>query len=71
MSKRSIILAVVAVLCFVAALFSVFTDKQVTEPEPEQDPEQQLSDIAAAISNKFEEVKVTPENDDSGTDKET
>ena len=51
MSKRSIIIAVVAVLLFVAALFSVVYDfkGKAEEPEPEPEPGQEPEPEAELI----------------------
>ena len=43
MSKRTIIIAVLAVLLFVAALFSVVFDFKKPEAEPEAEPEADLN----------------------------
>lgn len=39
MSKRTILLAVGAVLLMVAALFSLYIEKKSREPEPDPDPD--------------------------------
>ena len=63
MSKRSIIIAVLAVLLFVAALFSVLMDKKpaVDNIDPGEDPGEDPE-------NKFKnDVKITPGNVDENT----
>jgi len=60
MSKRSIILAVAAIILFGLALFSVAMDKKVIpEPEPETEPETEIKPIPAKVEYKAPE----PEQD--------
>lgn len=78
MSKRTIILALIAILLIGAALFSAFTDGK-PKPEAEEVPEEEVpeevpeEEIPVSMPenftiHKFEEAKVTPAN--NGTNEE-
>jgi flagellar basal body-associated protein FliL len=68
MSKRTIILAVLAVVLFAAALFSTVLDfKPVKEQEPDQEPE---PEIITEEKEVVSDLKVENNGTDTATNKE-
>ena len=68
MSKRSIILAVLAIVLFIAALFSSLIDgkqkpAEDLNEEPEPEPEEDLKEDPEPDKKKFSEPKITPAAD--------
>jgi len=71
MSKRSIILTVVALLCVIAAVFSVYMEskpKAEADPEPDQEVE---TEIIEPEPDPEPETELIPEIKNNGTKRKT
>lgn len=75
MSKRTIIIAAIAILALLAALFSAYSDKKTVTPEADTEEDNDLDDLDEEVENLTPEPEkkkdLTVSYEKPGTDTDT